>query len=94
MAKFACDYSATYGIELDETKFTEEFMAEFREGFYPFFLLSQHAEHIAQLYARGLYDPFFDEFIEGYGKPSEMGIKVVFIGATTESQLVLENNNA
>lgn len=75
--KFDSEYTSYWVIELDESKFTEDFMAEFRESFYPFYDLADHAEHITQLYARGVIEG--DEFIEGYGKPSEAGIKVTHI---------------
>lgn len=68
----------TIDIEIDDSKFTEEFMEEFRRYFYPFFDLNDHYEHIGQLQARGIIDLEFDpkEFIEGYGPANEMGIKV------------------
>lgn len=81
MAKFTVTIEQTIEVELDESKFTSDFMAEFRHSFYPFETLQEHAEHIAQLQARGIIDlegyvsP--REFIEGYGPPSEMGIKVL-----------------
>lgn len=61
-------------VEMDETKFDAKFLQEFRDGFYPFHSLEDHACHIAQLYARGLYGGG-DEFIEGYGPAKDMGIK-------------------
>lgn len=75
--KFDTEYTSYWTVELDENKFTKDFMAEFRESFYPFYALEDHAEHITQLYARGVVEG--DEFIEGYGKPSEAGIKVTLI---------------
>ena len=69
----------TIDIEIDESKFTEEFMEEFRGYFYPFFDLEYHIEHIGQLQARGVIDLEFNpkEFIEGYGPANEMGIKLI-----------------
>jgi len=65
MKKFKCVVTRTneYIIELDENVLTEEYMKEFREVFYNFHDLEDHARHIAQFNAR------FDEesFIEGYG---------------------------
>lgn len=63
-------------VTLDAAKFDEAFMSEFREGFYPFTSLEDHASHIAQLQARGLIDTAFDKctFIEGYGPANQMGI--------------------
>lgn len=75
MAKFTVEVTQTVVVELDEAKFDGAFMAEFRKDFLPFGTLEQHAEHIAQLEARGIIaEPFSDPFIEGYGAASEMGI--------------------
>ena len=77
MAKFKVIVEQEVTVELDETKFDDAFMQEFREGFYPFFDLQEHAEHIAQLQARGVIEAeaFGGDFIEGYGPSQEMGIK-------------------
>ena len=50
-------------------------MEEFCDSFYPFTTLVEHAEHIAQLEARGLVELITPEFIEGYGQSDDMGIK-------------------
>lgn len=61
-------------IQVDEAKFTPEWMEEFRRQFYGFDTIEEHLEHLAQLFARGVvYE--FSQFIEGYGPPAEMGIK-------------------
>lgn len=60
-------------VELDEKKFDDKFMSEFRHSYYDFHTVSDHAEHLAQLEARGL---FSTDFVEGYGPPKDMGIKV------------------
>lgn len=60
-------------VELDETKFTREFMSEFRASFYGFETIGEHACHLAQLVTRELVDEH-TSFIEGYGPPQEMGI--------------------
>lgn len=62
-------------VTVDESKFTESFMEEFRESFFPFFTVDDHREHLARLYAVGIIDGWSDEFIEGYGPANEMGIK-------------------
>jgi len=59
-------------VEVDESKFTPEFMAEFRRHFYRFVSIEQHLEHLGQLYARGMAP---EDFIEGYGNPDDFGIK-------------------
>lgn len=79
--KFDSEYTSYWIVELDESKFTPEFMEEFRQSFYQFYDLEDHAEHITQLYARGVVEG--DDFIEGYGKPSEAGIKVTYVDAET-----------
>lgn len=61
-------------VTLDADAFDEAFMEEFRDGFFPFTTLQDHAEHIAQLHARGIVES--GDFIEGYGEPDEMGIAV------------------
>jgi hypothetical protein len=75
--KFTVEVRQIVVVELDETKFDDAFMEEFRDSLYPFMTLADHAEHIAQLEARGLLDLEFDpyRFIEGYGPARDMGIK-------------------
>ncbi len=60
-------------VTVDESKFTEEFMQEFSESFFPIDTIDEHREHLAQMYARGVCDD--DGFIEGYGPAKDMGIK-------------------
>ena len=55
-------------ITLNADRFDEQFLAEFRESFYNFHTIEEHAAHLAQMHVRGLYDlnnP--QEFVEGYG---------------------------
>lgn len=88
MAKFLVDVTQTVEVELDEAKFDEAFMAEFRQSFYRFDELHEHAEHIGQLVARGLHDiEYSPEFIEGYGPSNEMGIKARILHSDIESEL-------
>jgi len=60
-------------VTVDETKFDEEFMADFQRQMYPFTDLEDHLEHLAQLHARGICDDH--SFIEGYGPAQDMGIR-------------------
>jgi len=60
-------------VTVDETKFSEKFMQEFRDSFYQFDDLDAHIKHLAQLEARG-FVPFDNSFIEGYGWSKDMGI--------------------
>lgn len=88
MATFTVDVTQRIEVNLDETKFDEAFMAEFRESFYSFDSIEEHAEHIAQLQARGIVDleGYFSsrEFIEGYGLAKEMGISARVIDTEIE----------
>lgn len=59
-------------VTIDPAKFTKKFMKEFRATFYNFQSVSDHVDHLAQLYARGLADN--GSFIEGYGPAADMGI--------------------
>ena len=69
-------------VEVDETKFSPEFMTEFRESFYPFQTIDKHIEHLAQMEARGVIHG--DSFIEGYGNPRDMGISIRIESCETE----------
>lgn len=75
MQKFSVIIKQEIEVELDAEKFDENFMAEFRESFFPFFDTEDHARHIAQMCARGVHDFYPTEFVEGYGRVSDMGIK-------------------
>jgi hypothetical protein len=76
-------YQVTQGVEVevDESKFTPEFMEEFRESFFPFDTIDDHREYLAELYARGGISGFPTEFIEGYGPAKDFGIslKIAFV---------------
>jgi hypothetical protein len=73
-------------VQLAASKFDEAFMAEFRESFFSFSDLMEHAEHIAQLHARGVIDgEFGDEFIEGYGPAKDMGIRARTLSTETDN---------
>ena len=72
-------------VVINTDKLDAAFMAEFRESFYPFETVEQHAEHIAQLAARNLIDNHRpDQFVEGYGPLAEMGIGFTKHAAQTE----------
>lgn len=76
-------------VDLDPAKFDDEFMEEFREGFFSFDTLGQHAEHLAQLHARGVIEgEHGDEFIEGYGPAKDMGIRARTIATETDLESV------
>lgn len=63
MKKFRILVMTPVEVEIDETKIDEKWMEEFRETFYGFTELSEHAEHLAQLFVR-VPDM---KFVEGYG---------------------------
>ncbi len=67
-------------VEVDETKFTPEFMAEFRKSFFDFDTVEEHIEHLAQLEAREVLST---EFTEGYGPLADFGIKARVFGCET-----------
>lgn len=69
-------------VELDESKFTEEFDEMFNTTFFQTHSIDDHYEHLAQMYARGVCDD--NRFIEGYGDPKGMGIKLRHIDTETE----------
>lgn len=73
---FQIEVMQIVSVTLKKEAFSETFMAEFRKSFYPFFELSNHAEHIAQLVGRGIVDEITahfgrDQFVEGYGPIGE-----------------------
>jgi hypothetical protein len=80
---FTVEVTQIITVTLDESKFDDTFMEEFRESFYQFDTLEEHAEHLAQLEARGLVNDY-KPFIEGYGPAEEMGIKLKAGPAHTE----------
>jgi len=68
MKKFKVEVTTTntYEIELDENVINEEWMREFRDTFYSFNSLEEHAQQIAEQRARNVQRT--DTFLEGYGK--------------------------
>jgi hypothetical protein len=74
--KYRVEVTQTIEVALDPAKFDDAFMAEFRDSFYDFDTIEEHAEHIAQMQARGVIDVSYQsgEFVEGYGDHRDMGI--------------------
>jgi hypothetical protein len=68
-------------VELDASKFTDEWLREWRRAYYNFRTADDHAEHIAQLEARSILRP---EFTEGYGPLADMGIRAKVIDTTID----------
>jgi hypothetical protein len=75
-------------VTVDEGKFTPEFMQEFRESFYRFVNVEDHISHLAQLTARGEMVGWPDEFVEGYGRLEEMGIKARIVPRSLATEVV------
>lgn len=61
-------------VEVDEAKFDEDFLKEFKENFYEFDNINEHIEHLARLYAKGMVGGTPNSFIEGYGEQRDMSI--------------------
>ncbi|MBP0439465.1 hypothetical protein [Tianweitania sediminis] len=76
MKTFEVTVTSVVQVKLDERAFTPEFYKEFIEHFFPFDTLELHAQHIAQLAAREVFDFGWNrkEFVEGYGEIGPMGI--------------------
>lgn len=72
MSEIEVEVTQVVKVKIDESKFTPEFMTEFRETMYHFRTIQEHAAHLAQLHCRGLADN--NSFIEGYGDAKDMGI--------------------
>lgn len=81
---FVVDVTQRITVTLDADKFDAEFAEEFNANYYDFGdpgdalddMLGNHAEHLAQLQARGVseLDAYSGCFVEGYGPSKEMGI--------------------
>lgn len=71
-----------YEIEFDEEVYNDEFIKDFKEVFYNFDSLKEHAKHIAQHMAR-----FQQRFIEGYGIPLINGEKPLILDERDEENV-------
>lgn len=74
-------------VTLDDAKFTDEFMSEFRRNFFDFDTIAEHGEHLATLLATGVIAGSPDEFVEGYGPLKDMGISFKLQRSHTEALL-------
>lgn len=75
MSKRTVEVTFFVEVEMDDSKFTPEFMSEFQQTMFNYDTLDEHAEYLAWLAVRGLLD---EDFTEGYGPLKDMGIKIVF----------------
>lgn len=73
--KFEVEVIRTVSVEIDETKFTDEFLEEFSGYISSSSIddIQSHIEHLAWSFAAGRIDD--DQFIEGYGPAKDFGIK-------------------
>ena len=72
--KFSVYVNQLVEVEIDDEVINDEFINGFKEYMYEFDSLRDHAEHLAQLEARGLIG--LDGFVEGYGTLKGSNIKV------------------
>ena len=76
--KFLVKVTQYVAVELTKSKFNKKMMEEFRENFYPFYTLDQHAEHITvhtgQNYDESLSDIFIKD-LEVRPPDVHLGIK-------------------
>ena len=75
MKRFRVEVVQIIEVDIDEKKFDETFMEEFRQSFYAFDTIEDHVMHLAQIQARGVEEmEFGTTFVEGYGHTRDMGI--------------------
>ena len=70
MKKFSCEVERTdeFTIEFDESVMNDEWLKDFRDTFFDFYTLEEHAKYISEYLSN-----HGNEFIEGYGIPLENG---------------------
>ena len=73
-------------VEVDESKFTPEFLTQFREHFFDLGTVEDHRQYLAELYATGKIGGRYHEFVEGYGRLGDMGILVNQVSLETEQE--------
>lgn len=77
MARYHVDITQRLYVEIDESKFTAEWLADFRKTFYKLNDIVDHVEFLAKLEARGvIHTQDQDCFIEGYGQASDFKLKI------------------
>ena len=75
MSEYTVNVTQKVKVTLDETKFTDEFMQEFRESFYSLNTIEDHASNLAYLYATDQILNYLTEpFAEGYGELKDFGV--------------------
>ena len=73
-------------VEVDESKFTPQFLKEFREQIYELDTLDDHLEFLAEKYATGRIQGHAHEFVEGYGRLGDMGILLGEVSCEVEPE--------
>lgn len=66
----------TISVEVDESKFTPKFLADFSEYITEMENIEDHRKYLAEIFAQGLIHGYPTEDVEGYGRLSEMGIRL------------------
>lgn len=73
--------TSTVRVSVDESKFTPQFLKEFRECFCNLQTIDEHIQRLAKLKVRGDCD---QDFVEGYGSQKDMGIDIEILETGTE----------
>ena len=85
--KFFVDVVQRVEVTLDETKFTQEFLADFQRMISPRIkTVEDHARHLGELCARGVITTVYME-VEGYGFLHALGVKLTRNPDCTEVEL-------
>lgn len=84
--KFRVEVRQIVEVELDDSHLNDDFNKAFSECFWDVDCLEDHANHIAQMEARGLIG--LDKFVEGYGDLREMNCKVKVLDVHEECEPV------
>jgi dihydroorotase len=73
--------TSTVRVSVNESKFTPQFLKEFRECFCNLQTIDEHIQRLAKLKVRGDCD---QDFVEGYGSQKDMGIDIEILETGTE----------
>lgn len=84
--KFEVTVTQTVLIEIDDEKINDDFNKVFSEFMFPASCCEDHAEHLAQMEARGLIG--FDKFVEGYGDIRSLNCKATVEDTVAEVEAV------
>ena len=76
MSKSTYTVETTVTVEVDESKFTPEWMEGFNITFFHCPTIEGHRRRLAMMFAGGRIGGHPSEFVEGYGVLSDMGIKL------------------